>query len=351
MQRIKSLDLARGFTVLMIAPIHTVLLYSKLSVRETLMGKLMAFIAEGPGAQLFMLLLGLFFAIAPQKSFMAISKKTLYLMYGGIALNIAKFVILHFFGWLPADLLHDLNIQPGGTGYMQLIMIGDILQFASIALLIVYLISRLPHPEIVSLIIASIICLISPFAWDLHSVHTYPDYLLQLLGGRPPQVFFPVFPWLVYPLVGLSLGIFMKKEANRQHAFWLCRDTGWILVIIGSLVKYMGSGLPATSFYRTYYDDTMIHLGIVLITLSVWEWISRNVKDNHFFEVLSYMSRNITGIYVIQWILICWLLPLFGYHDLVIPGSLFAMSCTTGLTITISFFFKKSSKTTSTKAD
>jgi uncharacterized membrane protein len=118
MKRIKSLDLARGFTVLMIAPIHTVMLYSQLGVRETLMGKLLAFIAEGLGAQLFMLLMGLFFALAPKQRFVAIGKRTTYWMYGAFLLNIIKFVIPHFFGWLPDDFLHELNIQPGGAGYL-----------------------------------------------------------------------------------------------------------------------------------------------------------------------------------------------------------------------------------------
>jgi uncharacterized membrane protein len=131
-------------------------------------------------------------------------------------------------------------------------MIGDILQFASIALLILYVISRLPYPEIVSLVLASIICLFAPFAWDLHSSHAYPDYLLQLLGGEPPKIFFPVLPWLVYPLIGMSLGIFLKKPENRQHAFWLCRDTGWILIIVGNGIKYISVinhlNIPGTSF-------------------------------------------------------------------------------------------------------
>jgi hypothetical protein len=56
--------LNRGFTVLMIAPIHTVLVYSKLEVRESWLGYILGFIAEGPGAQLFMLLTGNTFSVA-----------------------------------------------------------------------------------------------------------------------------------------------------------------------------------------------------------------------------------------------------------------------------------------------
>ena len=63
MKRITSLDLARGFTVLMIAPIHTVMLFSRLSVRDTLLGKFLAFVAEWHGAQIFMTVMGISFVI------------------------------------------------------------------------------------------------------------------------------------------------------------------------------------------------------------------------------------------------------------------------------------------------
>src|SRR5580658_7066767 len=144
MQRIKSFDLARGFTVLMIAPIHTVMLYSKLSVRETLLGKLMAFIAEGPGAQLFMLLMGVFFALSAKNNFIAICKRTFYLLVVAYLLNVFKFVIPHFFGWLPQSLLNDLSIDTNCNEYLQFLLIGDILHFAAIATLILFVLYHLP---------------------------------------------------------------------------------------------------------------------------------------------------------------------------------------------------------------
>ena len=304
----------------------------------------MAFIAEGPGAQLFMLLMGVFFALSSKNNFVAICKRTFYLFVAAYLLNLFKFIIPNFFGWLPQSLLNDLSIVTNRNEYMQLLLIGDILHFAAIATLILFVVSCLPYAQFVSLVLASLVCLLSPFTWDLHSSYYLLDYLLQLSGGGPPQVFFPLFPWLVYPLVGFSLGILIKKSAHHDYAFWLCRDLGWILIIAGNMAKYISVSNPVTPFYRTYYDDTMIHLGIVLITLSVWEWISENVKPNHFFDVLTYMSRNITSIYIIQWIIICWLLRLFGYHELGFITTLFAVILTSSLTISISFFFKKRAK-------
>ena len=64
MQRIQSLDLARGFTVLFMPSVHVVMLYSQPQVQQSLLGDILAFIAEGPGAQLFMLLMGVSFTFS-----------------------------------------------------------------------------------------------------------------------------------------------------------------------------------------------------------------------------------------------------------------------------------------------
>jgi uncharacterized membrane protein len=345
MQRIKSFDLARGFTVLMIAPIHTVMLYSKLSVHDTLMGKLMAFIAEGPGAQLFMMLMGVFFALSPQRGFLSICKRAFYLLVAAYLLNIFKFVIPNFFGWLPNALLSDLNMDAGGHNLLSLLLIGDILHFAAIATIVLYILSKLPNARFMAIALATIMGIFSPTIWDIHSSHPVINYLLELAGGQAPQIFFPLFPWLVYPLIGFSLGNCMKNASHLRSAFWLCRDLGWILILGGEIARIIFPNYPDSSFYRTYPFDTMIHIGIVLITLNSWQWIHENVKPNHFFDLLTYMSRNITAIYLVQWVIICWLLPFFGYHQLGFLKTLCAIALTSSLTFVISFFFKRKTPT------
>ncbi|HLX90860.1 MAG TPA: heparan-alpha-glucosaminide N-acetyltransferase domain-containing protein, partial [Puia sp.] len=249
MSRIKSLDLARGFTVMMIAPIHTVLLYSRLPVRDTLMGKLMAFIAEGPGAQLFMMLMGVNFAMsrysANHKSFSAVIRQVGFLLVAGYLLNIAKFVVPHFFGWIPAGMIADLGIyspQPTPDTCIQLALTGDILQFASIAFLVMYGLSCLPYAEIIASALATLICICSPFAWDLHGANPLSNYLLSLAGGQPPRVFFPLFPWLVYPLVGYAFGRHLAKLKQKAFAFFLVRDLGWILIMTGIFIRLVLRG-------------------------------------------------------------------------------------------------------------
>ncbi|MEJ0080922.1 MAG: heparan-alpha-glucosaminide N-acetyltransferase domain-containing protein [Puia sp.] len=335
MTRIKSLDIARGFTVLMIAPIHTMMVFSSLSLRSILPAQILAFIAEWHGAQIFMLLMGLSFSFSKDRSPKSVFQRAGKLLVVAYVLNIFKFLIPHYFGWLPPQLLQELQIQNSWHGYMQLFLLGDILHFASVAMIILFFVSKFPSNRRVELYIAAGICLFSPLFWDAGSNNLMIDYCLHLFGGEPPAIFFPVLPWLIYPLLGLYIGRILQKKDQ-----WIGFDSFWIIglgiLIIASLLKYFLHEDSISSFYRTTPLDTLLHVGFALIILSVWHWISRNVKANILFQLFTYASRYITQIYIIQWIVICWLLPFTGYHRTGFFGTGFLIMLTSIITLFIS---------------
>lgn len=328
MNRIKSLDLARGFTVLMIAPIHTVLVYSKMEVRATTLGYVLGFIAEGPGAQLFMLLMGIYVSFQKQLAFKTVCRRAFILLLAGYILNVLKFCLPLLFGWLPPALLNDLQAENCGD----LFLIGDILHFAAIALIILHVIEKLPKYNEKAVIACILVCFLSPYLWDLITGNPVIDYGLKLMGGQAPQVFFPLAPWIVYPLVGLTVGYCLVRK-DKEIVFRILFFAGSGCIITGLLIKTFLIKSGSSSFYRTYPGDTMIHLGIVLVWLWVWRQFEMFCKPNLVFKLLEYCSRNITTIYILQWIVIMWLLPFFGYHDLNLFCSLIAISLTAGLTM------------------
>src|ERR1700688_329 len=166
MKRIASLDLARGFTVLMIAPIHSVMLYSEYSVRNTLLGNFLAFVAEWHGAQVFMLIMGISFSFSKNQDLESGFRKAACLMVIAYSLNIVKFVLPHFFGWLPPNLLELLQVDPDIRGYTQLFLLGDILHFAALSLIILGIIFKFKKYEKIAVWMSVIICLSAPLLWD-----------------------------------------------------------------------------------------------------------------------------------------------------------------------------------------
>jgi uncharacterized membrane protein len=339
MKRILSLDLARGFTVLLIAPIHTMLVFSRISERNTLLAQFLGFVAEWHGAQILMLIMGISFSLSEpfskNQNGLSVLKKAIGLSVFAYALNLFKFVIPHFFGWLPETMLTDLQVDPGIHGYTQLFLLGDILHFAALALIILFIISKCNSSQNLLLYLAIIICLLAPIFWDASSDNAIINYGLQLLGGQPPRVFFPLLPWLAYLLLGYCIGQIIQKEKQCLgfDSFWI---VGIGLILISFILKYFLHDSGFSSFYRTTPLDTLIHIGYVLTMLSIWHWISRNVKPNYLFRLFTYCSRRITQIYIIQWILICWMIPLIGYQQTGFLCSVFLIFTTSLITLSFS---------------
>lgn len=312
-KRILGLDLARGFTVAFIAPVHCMMLFGNVSLQQSWLGWVFRFVSEGPGAALFMLLMGISFALSDKKITLAVLKRAFLLLGVGYLLNLLKFGVPGLFGMLPEGLLQWLEVPNNSSGYVQLILTGDILQLAGLSLIVLAICKKIYAYRFLYVILAIEICFASPLLWDLYSDHSFFNYLLQLIGGKPPRVFFPLFPWLVYPLIGVYVGMLVKNKLPfkipRLWVFSAVIGCSWVVV-------YYFLHYEEPLFYRTEPIGTLMHLLVVLIWLFVWHLLSKWVPYNQFFKLLQWLSKNITSIYLLQWVLLFWLLPLFGFQQL-----------------------------------
>lgn len=314
MSRIKSLDLARGFTVLFFAPVHAVLLFSKPEVYNTPFGLFLTFIAEDIGAQVFMLLMGISFVLSKRNDFNSVIKKVAWLLAAGYVLNFLKFVLPAMSNILPAGVYTELQVSRNCCGYIKMLLTGDILQFAAIAMFIIYAVSRLPRYPLWASVVAIVICFVSPLLYDKHGNNAFCNYLLQLVSGQPPRVFFPLLPWLVYPLTGLVIGYFIRLQ--KPLVFGYCMMAGFILMLLSCSEWLPYHDKLNESFYRTYPPGTLYHLGMVLVWLYIVHWIAKHHPHRLLLKPFSFLSKHITLIYCVQWIILCWSLPLIGFRTL-----------------------------------
>jgi hypothetical protein len=341
MQRITSFDLARGFTVLIMPAAHALLLYGQPEVHQTLLADIFRFLAEGPGAQLFMLLMGVSLTFSKRITMRYVFKRALLLLSAAYLLNFFKFIVPLGLGILPENLLTEFQLINDIQALDFFFFMGDILHFAAIAYLLLYLVTRLKHYAIWAFILTVAIMILSPFVWDVKTGFVFVDSIIILFNGHPPQTFFPVFPWIVYPLMGLTIGFLLK----HNNADWLLKKTGLSglgLIIISWCFPPTTTITPWPPFYRTEPADTLFHLGFVLLWLSGIHWISRKVKENYFFRLLKFCSKQITTIYIIQWILICWCMALTGYMQLDIITTVGWMCGATVITLLLTYAITRS---------
>ncbi len=340
-ERIKSLDLARGFTVFIMPAAHVLLLYGKPEVHQTFLADLFRFLAEGPGAQLFMLLMGVSMTFSKRIIRRYVFKRTLLLLSAAYLLNFFKFIVPLGLGILPENLLAEFQLTNDLAAVNFFLFMGDILHFAAIACLLLYFITRLKHYAIWAFILAIAIMILSPYLWDVKTGFVFVDSVILLFNGHPPQTFFPVFPWMVYPFTGLTIG-WLLKHYNQNYLLRKAGLSGVGLVIISCVFPSTTTMTDYPSFYRTQPADTLFHLGFVLVWLSTIHWVSRKVKENYFFRLLRFCSKQITTIYIIQWILICWCMAVTGYMQLNMISSVGWMVFVTVITLLLTYAITRS---------
>lgn len=253
-------------------------------------------------------------------------KRALVLLVLAYVLNFFKFIVPLAAGGIPPQLLEDFGIPAGQAGAWQLLLLGDILQLAAISLVVLALVQRLPYYHYWAIVLAAVVLLVSPFLWNIQSPQPVVNYLFDLLWGYNARVYFPVFPWLVYPLVGMAAGHYLLTASGF---FVKARNAGIIMMAGGWAISAIDPARHWGDFYRTAQGGTLYHAGFVLFWLYICHLAVRFIPPNRFFTLLTMLSRNITRIYMVQWILVFWLIALIGYRQLGIVPSLI---CITGIT-------------------
>lgn len=311
----RGLSLARGFTVLIMPAVHSVLLYSTATVKEGHLGQVLGFLAEGPGAELFMFLMGVFIALGRPKSARQIFMRSIIIMIAGYLLNLARFTIPYYLGIIPVAYLKDNGISIGPSTASHLLLVGDILQFASIAYFICAISNHYKVHLSVNIFVVLLILYISPYTWQISFGNQLAHRLTGLLNATPPIAFFPVFPWLCYPLAGLIIAqVYIQFTYTRIIRIHFL--AGISLILFGYLLEQTEPMEWRSSFYRPGRGGTLWHTGVVIFWIAMFIMLSKAIKNSKAFSILQYLSKHITVIYITQWIIILWMFPIFGYNNL-----------------------------------
>lgn len=327
-----TIDIARGFIVLIMPATHVTLYYGSISVHEGLWGGFLRCFAEGAGAQLFMFLLGFSFFLGRERSIKFIVKRSVSIFFLAYLLNFFKLVLPSMLGLIPGSFFEYYHLNNDVFGMIDLLMVGDIFQFAALSYLVCGILHQFKSAGYIALGLVCLITVASPFLWGRRIDNFLLDYGLKLFNGYPPAVFFPFFPWIIYPLLGLAFGWLFKQKSNTDF-YRICLITGIVCILFGVL----GMQYEPTSYNKTFYrlgpSGSILHCGLVLLWLYLCHFIAGKMKQRkHFVQMITWCSINITFVYICQWVVIAWLFPLFGFMDLGLAGTLMAVVVISSIT-------------------
>lgn len=307
--RIDAIDIARGYTVLLMPMIHTIVVYGNEPVHESLFATVMAFFAEETGAPLFMFLMGFSAGLKTNASFSFFLKRSAVLMVLAFLLNLLKFVPLFLPGQMPQALRLDLGINNEATALVDLLLIGDILHLASFSFLL-FALCRLAG-RYQWLFEAWLLLMVWMFAWAGYSFEN-THRICAWLVGTMPHAFFPVLPWLFYPLAGKLFSIFIKEW---NLSFYTCAVIGIVLLLASLELSGFVPHRDLLAFYKPGSAALIYYTACSMIWLFVCATFAKTRSLHAFKQLLCFLSKHITAVYFIQWILVFSCVTVVGYRQ------------------------------------
>jgi hypothetical protein len=289
---------------------HVQLLFAVGAGEDSAFGVTFLLLGTAPAAPVFMVAMGFLFGSSTRTGLRSGLVRGLQLFALGYALNLLRFV-------LPLLMHGDQTAIDafGGTWWGAFFEI-DILQLAGLSLIVLGPVKRYMRDPRLVLALAAAVVVVSPFLWGIGDGHV----LLDPLWGLGDWVSFPLFPWLAYPLLGLSLAGFAARatSAGRLMRVWVLAGGGAALAGLALLPFAPGPGgiLAFGDYYRSGLPVQLLLAGFVLIWLPLLWWVDRRLAWRAVPRYLTSLSRNITAVYLIQWVLIGWLAIAFGVRDL-----------------------------------
>jgi len=133
------------------------------------------------------------------------------------------------------------------------------------------------------------------------------NYIFPFIGGTWSWSYFPLFPWLAYPLAGFAFFYFEEKAIIFFKSQKVV--SGIFLAIIFAVVLYFSkTGFETTINLSAYYHHSfwfsMWAFGIVILWSVFWQFLLNRFPKTYAGNFFMWLGKNITSFYIIQWLII-----------------------------------------------
>ncbi len=300
--RIYYLDFVRGLAIFFMVMQHTMIMHEKTGGEvNTLLGGIFILLGTAPAAPVFMLIMGAFI-MKSNKTMKEGIVRGIRLFIFGYVLNVFRFTI---------PLLISGTSPFLGKESLSLLFEVDIFQLAGLSLIAASLIRRFASNRYVYPILILLILFISPYLWGHYS--SIP--LFTPFWGIESFVSFPFFPWVIYPLLGMYLSKYILDKTLIETMWIKFFVFGLIILTVGILLF---NKFPTGDYYRSGLGVHLTIIGFVFLWLLIsYQFVEKSglSKQNFILRLLVFWSKNVSVIYIIQWILFGWSILLLDVNQ------------------------------------
>ena len=318
-------DILKGVAVLLMIQVHLMELFATQGIYDSMWGKISLFLGGPPAAPIFMAVMGYFIAKSESGTVQSVMRGLKLIVYG-LLLNVGLNLHLLYHIFIGEQTLNPL---PYLFGVDILFLAG--LSVIAIAVLRLILRNSLFGWLLLTLLVASAGLFIPSGEID----GSWLTYLLAFIVRETWWSYFPLFPWLAYPLAGYSFYLISKSDFITEISKSKLLLVGGSLLIL--LLITFSYGFNITVDLPAYYHHATTYFLWAMLFLAFWviviSYLVKHTAGNPVNKYLQWTGRNVTAFYVFQWLLIGNLATAFyktvsaGYLVLWFLGITIATSC------------------------
>jgi uncharacterized membrane protein len=291
--------------------VHVLEQLSSQTVKDSLFGGVINMGTSMGAATMFMFLMGVGLSLSRSTTFFVGIRRGVQLFLLAFLLNLLRGTIPTLAGLaMHQYTLEDL--KPYSPLYVTLEI--DILHFAGLALIILAIIRRISAKWFFGLGAAVAVLLLCPLMYGRTAASPVLSYLTNFIWRTKEYGHFPIFPWLAYPLFGMVFGHFLKNAKNRQVFFIRSAAIGSLVCLVAGYLAYNYSDFSMQAWRSGDYNEGDVHpwwvvlmTGVLLVSLSFYQLLATRVPRNKVFDWLCFLSKEVTLMYCVQWIVIGWI--------------------------------------------
>ncbi|MBW8330791.1 MAG: acyltransferase [Prolixibacteraceae bacterium] len=296
MKRFPLPDLLKGFAVFLIVPVHILETFIDYPGRESLFGKILLLLGGPFGVPIFMMVMGYFVAMSKKSTAQNILRGILIFVLGiflNVGLNFHLLLKIWFENWQFDPLQYILGV--------------DIFYLAGLSIIVLSVLKTIKFGQ--QWIVLALILFVSGSTSYINEIVmvTERNYILPFIGGEYSWSYFPLFPWLTYPLIGF---LFQKTEPQISEFIQKKKvvSIAFLALLFILITLFSRFGIETTINLSEYYHHTfpffLWTLGVdVLWVLLLW-FVVQKFSEFPAIVFLRWLGKNITAFYVIQWLII-----------------------------------------------
>jgi uncharacterized membrane protein len=327
---VRAFDLARGLAVVFMVVVHVLWHWGRPAAIESPVGTVLSFLGGPPAAPVFMALMGASIAFSRHAGPRALATRGAILIAAGYALNVTRGALPATLG-LAAGVISAEEIAPFTP--LRLLTSVDILQLAGCSLILIAALRLAGRPSPAWLVVGLGLVLAAPFVRGLATGIPVLDAVLTPVWGGAPNVFYAVFPWAMYPVVGAVVGEWLAGAGDRATAIRRLGLAGLALAGAGvAAIALTRPGFDVYTYWRHPPALALAILGFVLAWLWACDLVARRLPEGRVVRVLEAVGRRVTVLYVVHWLIVGWGIGLVGFRALDLGPVLVAMAVVVGLT-------------------